>query len=221
MSTPPWKPLLRKALACIDTLDRRGMKAKWSFGGGTAMMMTYSHRDSKDIDIFITDPQLIGYLSPRLQDDIQTISGFTAYDEQAAVLKLILDTGEIDFIVAASLTKEPFERWKFEGRTILRETPVEIVAKKVFYRAVDFRVRDVFDLACLLERQPEAVAREEDLFRAKQDVLLPRLETMRPKYKEQAKQLIAIRPGFEKLRDAALDRVLEFYRPAGAPISGK
>jgi len=217
MSTPLWKPLLRKALACIDTLHGRGIKAKWSFGGGTAMMMTFSHRDSKDIDIFITDPQLIGYLSPRLQDDIQTITDCTGYDEQATALKLITETGEIDFIVAASLTEDPFEKWKFEGRTILRERPVEIVAKKVFYRAADFRVRDVFDLACLLERQPGEVAREESLFRAKQDVLLARLETMRPTYEEQAKRRIAIRPGFEKLRDTAMDRVMEFYQSVAMP----
>jgi hypothetical protein len=214
MSIPLWKPLLRKALACIDTLDDQGIKAKWSFGGGTAMMMSYSHRDSRDVDIFITDPQLIGHLSPRLQDNIQTITDCTAYDEQATILKLVLDTGEIDFIVAASLTRKPFEKWKFEGRTIQRERPVEIVAKKVFYRATDFRVRDVFDLACLLERESDAVAKEADLFRAKRDVLLPRLESMRPRYKEQAKQLIAVRPGFEKLRDAAIDRVLEFYQSA-------
>lgn len=214
MSNPLWKLLLRKALACIDTLDARGIKAKWSFGGGTAMMMTYSHRESKDVDIFITDPQLIGYLSPRLQDNIQTITDCTDYDEQAAVLKLILDIGEIDFIVAASLTKRPFEDWKFEKRTLLRERPVEIVAKKVFYRAVDFRVRDVFDLACLLEREPAEVAKEEDLFRAKQDILMERLETMRPTYKEEAKRLIAVESGFEKIRDTAVDRALEFYRSA-------
>jgi len=188
------------------------MKAKWSFGGGTAMMMSYSHRDSKDIDIFITDPQLIGYLSPRLQDDIQVITDCTGYDEGATVLKLVLDTGEIDFIVAASLTKHPFEDWEFEGRSIVRERPIEIVAKKVFYRAVDFRVRDVFDLACLLEREPAEVAKEEDLFHAKRDVLLVRFDAMRPTYIEQAKRLIAVRPGFEKLRDTALDRVMEFYR---------
>lgn len=216
MSTPPWKPLLHKAIACIDTLAERNIKARWSFGGGTAMMMTYSHRESRDIDIFLTDPQLIGYLSPRLQDDIQEITDCTGYDEQATVLKLILDTGEIDFIVAASLTKHPYEDWKFEGRKIVRERPVEVVAKKVFYRAVDFRVRDVFDLACLLEREPNEVAKERDVFFAKRDVILARLEAIRPAYAAQAAQLIAVRPGFEALRDTAMDRVLAFYEPSKA-----
>lgn len=212
MSIPLWKTLFRKALACMDTLAKRKIKVRWSFGGGTAMMMTYSHRDSKDIDIFINDPQLIGYLSPRLQDDIQAITDYTGYDERATILKLILDNGEIDFIVAATLTKHPFEDWKFEGREIIRERPVEIVAKKVFYRADDFMVRDVFDFACLLDREPDAVAKEEALFHAKKDVILTRLETMKPTYVERAKQLIAVRPGFEGLRDTAIERVLEFYQ---------
>ena len=119
------------------------------------------------------------------------------------------------------LSDLPFEDWKFEGRKIVRERPIEIVAKKVFYRAVDFRVRDVFDLACLLEREPEEVAKEEGLFFAKRDVIVVRLEAMRKTYKEQARQLIAIKPGFEKLRDEAIDRVLEFYRSAAPPISAK
>lgn len=216
MSTPIWDPLLRKALACLDTLEEQGIKAKWSFGGGTAMMMTYAHRDSKDVDIFITDPQLLGYLSPRLQDKIQTITECTEYDEQANVLKLVIDMGEIDFIVAASLTQNPFEDWRFKGRNIVRERPIEIVAKKVFYRAEDFRIRDVFDLACLLDREPNEVLKEDKLFRSKQETLMARFAAMRPSYEEKAKQLIAVKPGFEKMRDTALDRVLEYYQHNGA-----
>src|SRR5579859_4246203 len=172
MSSEVWKPLFRKALACLDTLGQRNIKATWSFGGGTAMMLTYAHRDSKDIDIFVRDPQYLGWLTPRLQDRIQTITACIEYNESSNVLKLVMDTGEIDFIVAAPLTKDPFEDWTFEGRKIVRERPVEIVAKKVFYRAEELAIRDVFDLACLLEREPGEVKKEEALFRAKQDVLL-------------------------------------------------
>lgn len=166
MSNLPWKPLLRKALACLDTLDQDEIKANWSFGGGTAMMMTFAHRDSRDIDIFVRDPQYLGWLTPRLQDQIQTITDCTSYNESSNILKLVMDAGEIDFIVAAPLTKNPYENWKFEGRKIARETPVEIVAKKVFYRAEELAVRDVFDLACLLDRQLDEVLKEDKLFRA-------------------------------------------------------
>lgn len=214
MSNLPWKPLLRKALACLDTLDQYEIKANWSFGGGTAMMMTFAHRDSKDIDIFVRDPQYLGWLTPRLQDQIQTITDCTSYNESSNILKLVMDAGEIDFIVAAPLTKNPYENWEFEGRKIARETPVEIVAKKVFYRAEELAVRDVFDLACLLDRQLDEVLKEDKLFRAKQDVLLTRLLAMQKTYKHVAKEKIDIRPGFEHMRDSAIDKVLEFYQNA-------
>jgi hypothetical protein len=211
-----WKPLLRKALACIDTFDRHKIKANWSFGGGTAMMMTYGHRDSRDIGIFVRDPQYLGWLTPRLQDQIQVITACTAYNESSNVLKLVLDTGEIDFIVAAPLTKKPYEGWTFEGRKILRERPVEIVAKKVFYRAEEFAVRDVFDLACLLEREYGEVLKEEALFRAKQELLLTRLLVMQKTYKKMSKEKINIRAGFERLRDEAIEKVLDFYQETPA-----
>jgi hypothetical protein len=38
----------------------------WIFGGGTALMLKFNHRHSHDIDIFLPDPQLLGYVSPRL-----------------------------------------------------------------------------------------------------------------------------------------------------------
>ena len=212
MSNDIWKPLFRKALACLDTLDQHKIKVTWSFGGGTAMMMTYAHRDSKDVDIFVRDPQYLGWLTPRLQDQIQTITACIEYNESSNVLKLVMDTGEIDFIVAAPLTKNPYEGWVFEGRKIMRERPVEIVAKKVFYRADEFAVRDVFDLACLLEREPGEVLKEDAVFRAKQDVLLTRLLVMQKTYKQMAKEKINIRPGFERLRDEAIEKVLDFYQ---------
>jgi nucleotidyltransferase AbiEii toxin of type IV toxin-antitoxin system len=31
----------------------------WTFGGGTAMMLQIDHRESYDIDIFLSDPQLL------------------------------------------------------------------------------------------------------------------------------------------------------------------
>lgn len=38
------------------------------------------------------------------------------------------------------------------SRAAMVETPAEILAKKVFYRAADFTARDVFDPAFLIER---------------------------------------------------------------------
>lgn len=34
------------------------------FGGGTAMTIQIGHRESHDIDIFLDDPQLLGFIDP-------------------------------------------------------------------------------------------------------------------------------------------------------------
>ena len=66
-----WESLFKKALAIIDSGDPNGLRAdKWSFGGGTVLMRRYRHRVSKDVDIFVPDPQYLGYLSPRLNDAV-------------------------------------------------------------------------------------------------------------------------------------------------------
>ena len=44
----------------------------WTFGGGTVLMLNYAHRLSRDIDIFLGDPQYLGFLSPRLNGTIET-----------------------------------------------------------------------------------------------------------------------------------------------------
>jgi len=46
----------------------------WSFGGGTVLMRRYRHRVSKDVDIFVPDPQYLGYLSPRLNDAADSLT---------------------------------------------------------------------------------------------------------------------------------------------------
>ena len=64
-STPPsalpdgvWKTLLAHAFTLVDEIARRGINDPfWTFGGGTVLMLRHSHRLSKDIDIFVPDPQ--------------------------------------------------------------------------------------------------------------------------------------------------------------------
>lgn len=40
---------------------------RWSFGGGTALMLQIAHRESHDIDLFIDDPQILPFLNPETQ----------------------------------------------------------------------------------------------------------------------------------------------------------
>lgn len=52
----------------------------WSFGGGTRLALLLDHRVSYDLDLFVTDAQAIGYLSPRLNDATLALFG-DAYEE--------------------------------------------------------------------------------------------------------------------------------------------
>ena len=65
-------------------------------------MLHTRHRLSKDIDAFITDPQYLPILSPRLGGE--DIWSCETYSEAANHLKLVYPEGEIDFIVAAPIT---------------------------------------------------------------------------------------------------------------------
>ena len=57
-----WQTLFARAMQLIDNLEQRtGLAPFWTFGGGTVLMLRYQHRRSKDIDIFVPDPQYLGY----------------------------------------------------------------------------------------------------------------------------------------------------------------
>ncbi|GAB1393879.1 hypothetical protein MASR1M60_20430 [Rhodocyclaceae bacterium] len=60
------------------------------------------------------------------------------------------------------------------GRPIRVETPLEIVAKKLQFRAADFKARDLFDLAMVLEQVADARPALADLIRAQQSLLRER-----------------------------------------------
>ncbi len=87
MSTPDmsrdgnWRQLFPPALRLMRHLGTVMSKPRWSFGGGTELMLRIGHRRSKDIDLFVPDPQYLGYLTPRLSDVGESVS--TEYSEAA------------------------------------------------------------------------------------------------------------------------------------------
>lgn len=96
-----WETLFRRALRLIDSAAAVGISFEpWSFGGGTVLMRRHRHRFSKDIDIFVPDPQFLGYVSPRLNDTAESMT--TDYVEQGNFVKLLFPEGEIDFIASAA-----------------------------------------------------------------------------------------------------------------------
>lgn len=83
----PWQGLHTRALRLVDEVAARGIRDPfWTFGGGTVLMLRYQHRRSKDIDIFMPDPQYLGHVTPRLSDVAEAIS--QDYVEGAGYVKL-------------------------------------------------------------------------------------------------------------------------------------
>jgi predicted nucleotidyltransferase component of viral defense system len=169
-----WEILFQRALSLIDSVAASGAVFEpWSFGGGTVLMRRYRHRFSKDIDIFVPDPQYLGYVSPRLNDTAEAMTG--DYVEENSSLKLIFPEGEIDFIASAPLTSNPTVPEQLFGREVRIETPTEIIAKKLWHRGKEFKARDMFDLALVAKKEPGALKEIRHVLRDRRDVVLARL----------------------------------------------
>jgi hypothetical protein len=120
-------------------------------------MFRYGHRLSKDIDIFVPDPQYLGYVTPRLSDTAASLT--EEYTEMpGSFVKLQFEEGEVDFVAAPNLTDAAWERWEIQGRPVRVETAAEVIAKKMYHRGDRATARDLFDLSMVVEREPEALA---------------------------------------------------------------
>lgn len=150
-----WQELFPPALALMKHLESMTVNPPWTFGGGTVLMLRIGHRQSKDIDLFVPDPQYLGYVNPRLSDVAEQVS--SNYDENAEYIKLFLEKGVIDIVVGMSLTANPHELVEYEGRQIRVETCAEIIAKKMWHRGYMAKARDLFDLAAVASLEPEAI----------------------------------------------------------------
>jgi hypothetical protein len=165
----------------------------WTFGGGTALMLHYEHRISRDIDIFLRDPQLLTRLTPRLNDRAASLS--RDYVEASNFLKLTCHGGEIDFIVAPSLTDAAFVERDVDGLRLRLETPVEIGMKKAFYRTADLLPRDVLDIALIVTRDGEAVRRNASVLLAKRALLVARIQMMERTFASAAREIDVLPAG--------------------------
>lgn len=127
-----WEALFSRALQIVDSVGTDVLPMdRWSFGGGTVLMRRHRHRFSKDIDIFVPDPQYLGHLSPRLNDEVEAMTAH--YIEQANFIKLYFPEGEIDIVAAGALT-QPSSRVEWVlGREVQVETSAEILAKKIYH----------------------------------------------------------------------------------------
>lgn len=171
----PWQGLLRHALTLVGEIRKHGTSNPfWTFGGGTVLMLRYGHRLSKDVDIFVPDPQYLGFVNPRISDVAADIT--SQYEEHAQFVKLNLPTGEIDFVVSQNLTDPGYEKWSIFDEPVNVETAAEIVAKKMWHRGDRPTPRDLFDLSLVIEKEPDELLEAGEFLIRHRDIFLSELK---------------------------------------------
>ncbi|MDO5056152.1 MAG: nucleotidyl transferase AbiEii/AbiGii toxin family protein [Lautropia sp.] len=215
-----WRKLEQVALAIIRDVRQHGSERfNPILGGGTRLMLELDHRISHDIDLFIRDPQWIGYISPRLNDRVEDM--VSTYDEAADYLKLVLPEGEIDFIVRGSLLGLPEER---SGHTPLPLEPVaEVLAKKLFFRGAMLTPRDLFDWWAVETLRPGLVPQAEigALLKTRQEGIAHMLKVLERSARGRAlwdEILAPDKPALAEVLSWAKDRLAGY---AGANAGGK
>lgn len=163
MNSDSWKNLFSAAMQQIKQANLPS--SMWTFGGGTVLMHKFNHRFSKDIDIFFSDRQLLGYISPRINDALEDRA--IKYIEQDNFTKIYLKEGEIDFILSPRISNCKPVQAIIEGEKIFLDHPVEIIAKKIEHRANEFKARDVFDLAIVYSQMKITMLKNLDISKEK------------------------------------------------------
>jgi len=210
-----WKVLFAHALSLIDDVLEHGTKdLYWTFGGGTVLMLRYNHRFSKDIDIFVPDPQALGFVTPRLSSHAEALT--TSYTETANFVKLDLPEGEIDFVASPNLTDDPFVLQELLGRLVKVETSAEIIAKKFWHRGNRLTARDIFDFALVAEREPDELDAAGEFLIRHIDTMLEQLESNSVSLKQQfnAIETISYTPSYEHAISVFKERILACQQAA-------
>lgn len=208
-----WEHLFVRALSIADAAQSAGPSGiVWSLGGGSALMRRYRHRRSASVDIFLRDARMLQCVSGRLND----ASGAQAADyvEESTAVRIYYPEGEVAFIACGPLTSDPLRRESILGRSVLVETPAEILAKKLWHRAASFPARDLFDFGAVATFEPNALRGVGGALRAHRAVLLERLREHGDALREDFAALHAweFNAGFEEC--VAALRTALFHSPA-------
>jgi hypothetical protein len=221
-----WSQLLSRTILGLAVLEEAGQPVpEWLLGGGTALMLFANHRLSKDVDVFIDDPQHLSVLSP----DVTDVWACTTWDKAAHYLKLKYPEGEIDFIVAAAISDLPPEAKHVDlthtplGKSvgIRLDSPVETALKKIHYRATMLKPRDIFDIAVVDTIDHDRLVANLHAVADRRDDLLRRLTAVRPDFVESEIAELDIQAGWENEKANCLDIVRSIAKlipgPAPAP----
>ena len=204
---PTWARLFRIACSLIRQVNSEQVIIdSWSFGGGTAMMLQIGHRESRDVDIFLPDAQLLPFLDPKLHDFEYEI-GLSDYGgDGTGFLKLAFeDVGEIDFIVGQAVTKAPTTRRTIEGKDVNLETVVEIIAKKIHYRGTIIKPRDIFDIAAAARLDRDSLVGALRDLNDDAAKTLTAIERLKPDFVNATIAELIIKDPFKLIADTALE----------------
>ena len=218
MNSDSWKNLFSAAMQQIKQANLPS--SMWTFGGGTVLMHKFSHRFSKDIDIFFSDRQLLGYISPRINDALEDRA--IKYIEQDNFIKIYLKEGEIDFILSPRISNCKPVQAIIEGEKIFLDHPVEIIAKKIEHRANEFKARDVFDLAIVYSQMKTTMLKNLDISKEKPICLNRRVcDLHESNILENQLQEISRLPAGEKIRGTEFELFKNFMCAMEKQIDSK
>jgi nucleotidyltransferase AbiEii toxin of type IV toxin-antitoxin system len=206
-----WAQLLRIACALIHQVNsEQPIIDNWTLGGGTAMMLQINHRESHDVDIFLSDPQLLSFLDPQKRDFDLEVSPVSQDGDGARFLKLAFQgIGQIDFIVGQSMTPSPTTQWKVEQEFVQLETIPEIIVKKIYHRGAGIKPRDIFDIAAAGESHADAIVHELHSYRAEVVKALTTMNRLNPDFVDGAIAALAIKDAFKPIAKTAVERAKE------------
>ncbi|QOY53174.1 nucleotidyl transferase AbiEii/AbiGii toxin family protein [Candidatus Sulfurimonas baltica] len=126
------------------------------FGGGTALAIYYfQHRLSFDIDLFVTDVQILNYLSPKHWIDETNKFNTSKYIDLSNHIRVLEKKNniKIDVLVSQNASSE----YLLDNSKVIFTSDVyvesieDIIAKKIVYRRNDNLTRDIIDIAIAIK----------------------------------------------------------------------
>jgi hypothetical protein len=174
------------------------------------MMLQIGHRESHDVDIFLSDAQYLGLLNPDKNDFKFEVLPTEYNGDGTGFLKFVFENiGEIDFIVGHAMTDQPTLRQTIEGTEVLLETIPEIITKKIYYRGASIKPRDIFDIAAGAEKHQDQIIGALKAYRPEVTKTLEILSKLNPDFVKASIDSLAIKSKYKALAKTALDRAKE------------
>ncbi|QOY53001.1 nucleotidyl transferase AbiEii/AbiGii toxin family protein [Candidatus Sulfurimonas baltica] len=126
------------------------------FGGGTALAIYYfQHRLSFDIDLFVTDVQVLNYLSPKHWIEETSIFNGDKYIDLSNHIRVLFRENNIkvDVLVSQDNIADCLvdDSNSLFSSTVYVESIEDIIAKKIVYRRNDNLTRDIIDIAIAIK----------------------------------------------------------------------